>query len=205
MLAAGGTDWDFLADDLFLASEEMPDTPHGRLIGLPEGPPRRLGAVEFVRGNISDPRRPRRELGFLQPLMRRDFLERGRLTFDPRLRLGEDYVFLVQALLRGARFMLMPACGYVVVEHAGSLSHRQGAAELAALAAADERLVEEARMRLAEAVPALKAHQRRVQRELVYRVALDARRRMDWVAVAQCFLGSPVPPPIFLARPSAPR
>jgi hypothetical protein len=42
----------------------------------------------------------------MSPLMRRQFLIEADLLYDIRLRLGEDYVFHAQALLRGVRFML---------------------------------------------------------------------------------------------------
>ena len=62
---------------------------------------------------LADPRRPRRELGFLKPLMKRRFLADHGLAYDESVRLGEDFVFYTQALLRGARFLLVPACGYI--------------------------------------------------------------------------------------------
>jgi succinoglycan biosynthesis protein ExoU len=191
MLANAGSEWDLLADDLFLASEATPDAPTRRLLGVPEGQVRQLDVVEFVGGNLADPRRPRGELGYLKPLMNRDFLARSNLAYDESLRLGEDFVLYAQALLRGARFVLMPACGYVAVEHAGSLSHRHGTAEVAALAAADARLIDEARNRVPHAVPVLETHRRGVQLKLDHHLVLDARRRGDWPEVARRLVRTP--------------
>jgi succinoglycan biosynthesis protein ExoU len=124
-------------------------------------------------------------------LMRRSFIAGSELTYDERLRLGEDYVFYAQALLRGARFMLIPACGYIAVEHPGSLSHRHGAAELAALVEADNRLIEEARCRAPETVRVLKAHRSSERRKLDYRLMLDAKKQRDWPRVAMHLLRTP--------------
>jgi succinoglycan biosynthesis protein ExoU len=191
MLADTGPDWDFLADDLLLAPGAAPNAPTGRLIGVPVGVAQRLDIVEFVHGNITDHRRPRRELGYLKPLMKRGFLAKTGLTYDESLRLGEDYVLYAQALLRGARFILMPACGYIAVESAGSLSHLHGVAELAALAASDARLIEDARRRAPQAVPALEAHHRRVRRGLDHRLMLEAKKRGNWPTVAKHLFRTP--------------
>lgn len=134
-------DWDMIADNIAFLPEsraaefafaELRDFPaNGRLLELPA----------FVTGNI--PRRGvmRGELGFLKPLMRRDFLVRNRLGYDEALRLGEDFILYCQALAAGARFRLIDQCGYVAVERTHSLSGRHRTADLAALAASHERLL----------------------------------------------------------------
>ncbi len=191
MLANAGSDWDLLADDLYLASEATPDAPHARLVGMSEGTARQLDLVEFVLGNIAHPSRPRHELGYLKPLIKRDFLVNSGLIYDEALRLGEDYILYTRALLHGARFTLISACGYIAVEHQGSLSHRHGVGELAALAAASDRLVEEARVAAPYAVPVLEAQARSVRRNLDYRLMLDAKKRRDWPNVARHLLRTP--------------
>jgi succinoglycan biosynthesis protein ExoU len=183
--------WDLLADDLLLASEAAPSLPRSQLLGIGEGEQREVNVVDFVAANISDSRRPRRELGYLKPLMRRGFLESMRLRYDDRLRLGEDFVLYVQALLRGAKLVLVPSCGYVAVARSGSLSRAHGALELAALEAADGRLLEEARFYCPNAVPILTAHRRSLRHKLEHRRMLDAKQSGDWPAAARAFLKTP--------------
>jgi succinoglycan biosynthesis protein ExoU len=191
MLASTPAEWDFLADDLLLATESTPEVPWGRLLELPDGTQAIIDLPHFIRANLPDPRRPRRELGYLKPLMRREFLQQAGLCYDETLRLGEDYTLYAQALLRGARFILAPACGYVAVERTGSLSRAHGVAEIAALLVADDKLIQEARQSRPDAVNDLRVHRRSVSRNLEYRLLLDAKRRGDWAAVARGLLGSP--------------
>lgn len=148
MLAVGGEDWDFLADDMLFTRTEgaLPEDVVAAAIG--EAAQRRaldLGA--FVAGNISHPLRQRAELGFVKPLFRRETFERLGLGYDLSLRLGEDYVLYCQALIRGARFVLVSTCGYVAVERARSLSGLHRTRDLEALQQADRALVAEARAR----------------------------------------------------------
>jgi succinoglycan biosynthesis protein ExoU len=136
--------WDFLADDLLIVPEQLLDME-------PEGPadsaPRLLLDLDlpaFVLSNIIVPGRPRGELGFLKPLMRRRFLDAQGLGYDPRLRLGEDYALYVQSLMAGAKFKIVDFCGYIAVERPNSLSVSHRAADLEAIKAFDEACVEEA-------------------------------------------------------------
>jgi succinoglycan biosynthesis protein ExoU len=190
MLAAA-TDWDLLADDIRIAPASAPDAPTATLLDLSDGLARTLDAAVFVRGNLADPRRPRRELGFLKPLMKRRFLADHGLAYDESVRLGEDFVLYTQALLRGARFLLVPACGYIAVDHAGSLSNQHGVAELAALAAADTRLIEEARASAPAVAAVLEAHRRGVRLKLDHRLLLDAKARGDWPETVRRLLRTP--------------
>lgn len=65
---------DFVADDLLMVCEGCEAGPARRVIGAREPLPLMLGFTDFVEANISRPGRPRREYGFLKPLMRRAFL-----------------------------------------------------------------------------------------------------------------------------------
>lgn len=126
-------DCDVLGDDLFFCTSGDPTIKARDLLGLRDGLTRFVGLEEFVRSNITQPNQPRREMGFLKPLISRRFLlERG-LTYREDLRLGEDYALYVEALQKGARFKLMEACGYVSVERGNSLSARHTIDDLRAL------------------------------------------------------------------------
>ena len=63
-------------------------------------------------------------LGFLKPMIRRRVLERTGIRYDPSLRIGEDDALIVQLLLAGARYRLMPQAGYFYRKHGSSISHR---------------------------------------------------------------------------------
>ena len=140
-LLAAAADRDFVADDLLQV--------HERQIGC-EAPvpvlfggsfePRLLNLEEFVRGNIRPHGVDRREFGFLKPLIRRAFIDRHRLRYDDFLRLGEDYALYARALAMGARFLVVPAAGYVSVVRPDSLSARHNRQDLERLRDSDAAL-----------------------------------------------------------------
>ncbi|HVG49931.1 MAG TPA: glycosyltransferase family 2 protein [Rubellimicrobium sp.] len=129
-------DWDLAADNILFASDPLAPLPSWALV--PEGPPAFdvLTLAEFVRGNLTQPGRPRGELGFLKPVISRAFMDRAGLRYDPRLRLGEDYDFYVRAFLAGGRFLLTRRPGYLAHVRLNSLSARHSTTDLGALAEA---------------------------------------------------------------------
>src|SRR6185437_13753336 len=121
-LLAEMKDHDFVADDLLRVAEGHEDEAPTTLIDGAMSLPADLTLAQFAAGNVSRKGRDRQELGFLKPLMRRAFLQEHHLAYDESLRLGEDFVIYAQALARGARFRLIPPCGYVAVERPASIS-----------------------------------------------------------------------------------
>ncbi|WP_420391624.1 glycosyltransferase family 2 protein [Acuticoccus sp.] len=167
-------DWDLIADNIaFVREEDLTDA------ALP--PMARPAAVTtldlegFVRGNMTRRGRGRRELGFLHPLMRREFLERAGLAYAPDMRLGEDYDLYTRALLAGARYKLVDAVGYHAVERAGSLSGTHRTADLARLCQVDTALLGDHRLAGCERVAVL-AHRANTARRYHLRAFLDAKR-----------------------------
>ncbi|HYF23452.1 MAG TPA: glycosyltransferase family 2 protein [Caulobacteraceae bacterium] len=137
LLREGGADWDLLADAIRFVH---PDDGYEEL--RPVGPlPRDLGFVEFVEGNTPRRVRRQRELGFLQPLMRRAFCDAAGLCYRPELRLGEDYALYAEALAAGARFRCVDAVGYLATVTPGSLSQHHRAEDFLALKAFDRALL----------------------------------------------------------------
>lgn len=128
---------DILADDLFKVTEGDEEGARTRLLGLPDasGTPMPVDLAEFVRGNMTSYNGARGEMGFLKPLISRDFLKRQKLTYHEDMRLGEDFALYAEALAAGAKFSIVPPAGYIAVVRPGSLSGAHGAKDLGALAA----------------------------------------------------------------------
>jgi succinoglycan biosynthesis protein ExoU len=187
LLAIVGEDWDFAADDLLLLDADANAAPRP-MLSL-SSPPGYLSFADFLRSNLPRASRHRRELGYLKPLIRRTFLERHGLRYAENLRLGEDFVLYATALALGARFVLAAACGYVAMQRAGSLSHTHSATELLALAQADEHLLDVVGSDY-EARRLVRLHRRLTLDKYCHRVALDAKRRGDWLCVARAFTGT---------------
>jgi succinoglycan biosynthesis protein ExoU len=138
-LLAHADSFDFVADNLVQVKEDEEQAHQSNLLEA-SGGPWKLDLEHFVRGNVSRRGRLRKELGFLKPMVRRAFLDRYRLRYDESLRLGEDYAFYARALALGARFVIVPTCGYVSVERSDSLSSRHTKQDLERLRDFDEEL-----------------------------------------------------------------
>lgn len=92
-------------------------------------------AAAFVRRNLflTGGFKP----GYLKPLFRRDFVERYGLRQDEGLRIAEDFHFLLDCLLAGARCVVDPEPGYLYRQRPASLSRGLGLDDLRRLAAAN--------------------------------------------------------------------
>ena len=89
--------------------------------------------AEMIEGNISRPGKPRAELGFLKPIMSRDFLQRNNLHYNTDLRLGEDFDLYLRMLAGGAVFLTSKSVGYVARVRQDSLSGSHSGRDLEAL------------------------------------------------------------------------
>ena len=115
--------WDFVGDDPLQIELDKSSTEEPRPVLFdPAFEPWPLDLRTFVLGNITRWGHLRKEIGFLKPLMRREFLDRYSLRYDERLRLGEDYAFYARALALRARFLVVPSQGYVSVVRPDSIS-----------------------------------------------------------------------------------
>ncbi|WP_309087531.1 glycosyltransferase family 2 protein [Phenylobacterium sp.] len=174
-LIAQSDGWDIVADDLLVVSEGAEDAAPRPLIGEQLQLPFTLDFRTFVDANISRRGLARREFGFLKPLMRRAFLDEAALSYDPRLRLGEDFILYATALAKGARFKVVDACGYVSVQRPGSLSHNHTVDDLRHLRRASERLAGLAELKPQEAAAA-RRHCRHIDAKIAFREVLEAKQ-----------------------------
>jgi succinoglycan biosynthesis protein ExoU len=163
---------DFIADDIMHVAtadvdRELIASEHGQT-------PWRLGLEAFVLGNMARRGGNRRELGFLKPMIRRSFLDRHRLRYDETLRLGEDYALYAGALALGARFVIVPACGYVAVMRRNSISGRHSKQDLERHRDSDLSLA---------SIAGLSASERRAIRRHYRNVDV----RVQWVAVIESY------------------
>ena len=167
--------WDAIADNVaFIGEDRAADFDPATLRHF-DTPPQQLSLAGFVRGNQTIANRPRAELGFIKPVLRRSFLAAHRLDYDETLRLGEDYALYTRILARGGIFLTVPGCGYVAIERANSLSGRHDAADLAALAAFDCALLAETGLSDA-ARTAIQRHHAQIAAKARHRDFLDSKR-----------------------------
>lgn len=178
---------DILADDLHYSTDDGTTvTPRG-LFQLGQDDEDFLTFERFVLGNISHPGRPRGELGFLKPLMRVSFLAEHGLTYDPSLRLGEDFALYSHALATGARFKTIAGCGYVSVVRPDSLSGRHSIGDLAALCAFDADLPRRIALDPSQ-LRAVRQHERALRIKLTHRQVLQAKSEHRYGAMAMMLM-----------------
>lgn len=168
LMALADAGYDLLADDLLQTPDGQPPSSGKPLWFRGEAAPLDVSFGMFINSNITKPSRPRRELGFLKPLMRRAFLDQHGLWYDEGMRLGEDYDLYARALSLGAKMRLVPWAGYVSVMRGDSLSLNHGRAELTALEASDDRLLASGRLSAADA-------------RMVRRHRFTTRSRIVWI------------------------
>jgi succinoglycan biosynthesis protein ExoU len=174
-LLSFGDDWDFVADDLLHSETGDIDPSQLRPVLFEESlVPWRLDLAGFAQGNVRNRAVLRTELGFLKPLMRREFLVRHCLSYDEDMRLGEDYALYARALALGARFLVVPAQGYVSVVRAESISGRHTKQELERFRDSDLELMK-------------RDHLTRSERRALKRHFDSVDGRVQWLVMIEAF------------------
>ena len=183
--------WDFIADDMLQVPEHnLGGELQVRLFDGQPPKPRAISLEQFVRGNISQRGKLRRELGFIKPLIRRSFLQQHALRYDPALRLGEDYALYARALAAGARFLLVPAAGYVSTVRANSLSARHCKRDLELLRDSDCQLISTEQLTQSER-RALSAHYWSIDCRVQWLAVIEAFKRRNIAGFLAPFCRSP--------------
>ena len=199
LIASSAGEWDLVADDIIILPQQARLSFSLQRSG--NGADGRVLDVEsFVLGNISRAGRPRGELGFLKPLVSRAFMRRHALHYDEHIRLGEDYAFYLQALLYGAKFRLVSACGYVAVERSDSLSSRHSADDLRRIVAFDETILRGYSHIPAAERRALDQHRAATRNKFVYASALEKKQANGLASGLACLARSPAALPHVFAE-----
>ncbi|CAN7680562.1 glycosyltransferase family 2 protein [Pararhizobium sp. LjRoot255] len=165
--------WDLIADNVaFIDAEQSSTIEHEIRYFDPD--PQLLDFISFIEGNISRRHARRAEIGFLKPLMRREFLQRHRLQYNETLRLGEDYDLYARALAAGARYKILRSCGYAAVVRGNSLSGSHRTIDLKRLYEADQAILAENTLPAAAAAT-LARHARHIRDRYELRRFLDIK------------------------------
>jgi len=165
--------WDLIADNIVFV-DRQDDFSESDVRSF-ETAPRMLGLAEFILGNVSIRGAKRGELGFLKPVIRRDFLEKAALRYNEDMRLGEDYEFYARALVKGARYKIIHDCGYAAVVRPDSLSGQHRTEDLRHLYDADHALMALPGL-TDDARSALRQHERNVGSRYALRRFLDVKK-----------------------------
>lgn len=169
---------EIVADNLLICTEDgsAPSTPMLSMQALPGG--KWLSAAEFVTGNVGSRWAPRISYGFLQPIIRREFILTRGLQYDERNRFGEDFLLYTACLLKGARWWLTPEPMYRYKVRSGTLTDVQSAADLQRIRSMEEMLLRDASLTATDPdlVRALRRHKAVIDRFYYYRSFADAMK-----------------------------
>lgn len=168
-------DWDFCADNIVFFDDESSIEGARAAFDRSGLTPRFLDLSAFIRGNIPDAKKPRGELGFLKPVMRRSFIENHALTYEPSCRLGEDFVFYTEALIKEARYLVIPECGYAALVRPSSLSEHHSLHDLQVLHSLEKKLAVNSNL-LESELQLLEQRCRSTRRRVHHREVLAIRR-----------------------------
>ena len=123
-------DADLIADDLFLVNEGesqhwstfLTEDSHHSLL-----PITLIDAVKFVASDRLNPISAKRNwsLGYVKPLIRREFLLRNNISYNHSIDVGEDFVLYLECLRKNAKFYLVSEPYYYYQTRDSSLSSRK--------------------------------------------------------------------------------
>lgn len=112
-ILAVADDADVISDDICIVFRKASESVVWSLIqrqGFALAKPRQITLVDFVQY----------DLGLLKPLIRRSFLNRHRLAYNPAYRYAEDFLFYFELLSLGAQWLQLPQAYYLYYKYAGS-------------------------------------------------------------------------------------
>lgn len=84
--------------------------------------PKQLTVENFIAGNLNFTRGY--AFGYLKPMISLDFLKKKNVRYQPDIRIGEDYLLMLELLASGAVCAVEPTEGYGYTVRKGSISHR---------------------------------------------------------------------------------
>jgi succinoglycan biosynthesis protein ExoO len=101
---------DMICDNLYLFDHEL-----GKTVGKTEFSGNKTQVLEPYLLFKLDTAFKRHPLGFTQPLIKTSFLREKNITYNTDYRCGEDFLFLAEIVLSGARTYIIPSADYVYI------------------------------------------------------------------------------------------
>ena len=176
---AGSHNADLVADNQELL-EEGSLQPVDRLFELDEDA-RQISFDEFVTHNIPP---QHRTWGLLKPFVQRSFLTANAIAYDEQMRFGEDYVFLAECFLAGARVVLSADATYAYTLAPSGLAASRSVRDLRRLVEINEQMLADDRSTMLSPVArdALRRRGVALTRNIQYREFVEAVRAHRWAA-----------------------
>ena len=129
-------------------------------------------------------------LGFLKPIIRASAFEGGRHRYRQDLRIGEDDELIVQLLLGGADYRLLPKAGYRYRKHEHSISHRLSLANAQRMLASERELQAEI-ARKGRLTSAYLRRYRSIERAVAFTQAVEALKQRRFGSAIAAIVRNP--------------
>jgi glycosyltransferase involved in cell wall biosynthesis len=190
LVEAGTNDCaDIVADDLLIFHSTHSEPPQTLLRGRWARAPFWLETETYVRRNILLARRP--GLGYLKPVFRASFLSTAAILYDERLRLAEDFHFVLRLLQHGARFRVYPLLLYFYRRHKNSISHRLTSDTLQAIKQVDAEVRAHWDPCDEKLMAAIDARTRSIEAAIAFDRMVWNLKRRDWINFGRIALANP--------------
>jgi glycosyltransferase involved in cell wall biosynthesis len=180
---------DIVADDLLFFDSDHIETPRTLLRGQLAKTADWLDVAQYVRANVLYGKD--QPLGYLKPIFRSSVITASGVGYDERLRISEDFNFVLRLLHSGARFRVYPFLMYFYRRHNKSISHSLTPETIEAMRTVDR----EFRGRLGrvdvELATAMHLRIRSVATALAFDRIVEAIKRGDLLAAARLGINSP--------------
>lgn len=170
---------DLMADNLLM--EDREGTREAMLPASEVASCAPITAADFLRGNLPDPKRPRKSYGFLKPLISRKFLEAHDLRYDEELRFAEDFAFYLSCLAAGGRFFLCQEPLYRYRLRSDSLTACHTTDDLRRLQDVDLHFLHHGDSHTVEFQAALLLHKKSVDQRLQWRIFIKEVKDRSWL------------------------
>ena len=190
MLADAG-DADVVSDDLYTVRGALfkPEEPVLRSMlqeaGFKITRPRRLDIYDLVRY----------ELALLKPIIRRSFLGRHELSYDPTLLRAHDFYLYFEILAQGGRWLQLPEGYYLYYKHGRAAQDKDQRVKRTTLTETVESnrslLNHPAAVGDKALIAALERRIQKAQRRIVFATAQDAVRQRRFADLARWLVGNP--------------
>jgi succinoglycan biosynthesis protein ExoO len=190
MLADAG-DADVVSDDLYTVRGALfkPEEPVLRSMlqeaGFKITWPRRLDIRDLVRY----------ELALLKPIIRRSFLGRHELSYDPTLLRAHDFYLYFEILAQGGRWLQLPEGYYLYYKHGRAAQDKDQRVKRTTLTETVESnrslLNHPAAVGDKALIAALERRIQKAQRRIVFATAQDAVRQRRFADLARWLVGNP--------------
>jgi glycosyltransferase involved in cell wall biosynthesis len=155
---------DIVTDDLLLFDTDRRAPPQTLFAGRWSNAALWVSAEDYLATNNFYGRGP--ALGYLKPIFRASIIATQNLRYDERLTIAEDYNFVFQLLMAGAKFRTVPQIGYFYRRHSGSVSHRLNSVVLRGILDVEKGW--EARWPLASLQPLFRSRERSIRRAITF-------------------------------------